>query len=169
MPCPVKLWRMRIAPLFLLAMLLSVAITSGQDSNTNTPTKPGKSAPVPPPPDVTTPVANFTGHYELDGAHPGRVFSLDVNQTGNNADITFSAAMTDGSGQAPDGDGKGRWRDGILNFKLTDSFGNEVTCVLELGPKGYYLKMTLTKLTDPGPIHFYGNVLLKKTSDKTSG
>ncbi|MCE0522705.1 MAG: hypothetical protein LV480_07320 [Methylacidiphilales bacterium] len=110
--------------------------------------------------------ANFNGHYELADIKPDRTFSLDVKQTGSKAEVKFSAAMADGSGAAPDGTGKGRVEDGVLSFILKDSFNNECACTLVSGADGYLLSMTVTKVVDPGPFHFYGNVLLKKTSSK---
>jgi hypothetical protein len=110
---------------------------------------------------------NYNGHYELADVKAARTFSLDVRQTGSRADVSFSAAMADGSGAAPDGEGKGRVEDGVLSFAFKDSFDNEGTCTLASGKNGYHLSMTVTKVVDPAPFHFYGNVLLKKTSSKT--
>jgi len=111
-------------------------------------------------------MTNYNGHYELADAKAGRTFSLEVKQTGSRADVSFSAAMADGSGAAPDGAGKGRVENGVLSFAFKDSFNNEGVCTLESRNDGYHLSMTVTKVVDPGPFHFYGNVLLKKTSDK---
>jgi len=109
---------------------------------------------------------NYNGHYELIDAKKSRTFSLEVKQTGTRADVSFSAAMADGSGAAPDGTGKGHVEDGVLTFTFTDSFSNEGTCTLESKPGGFHLSMTMTRVVDPGPLHFYGNLALKKTSDK---
>jgi len=111
-------------------------------------------------------VTNYSGHYELADAKAGRTFSLEVRQTGSRADVSFSAAMADGSGAAPDGAGKGRVEDGVLSFAFKDSFNNEGTCTLESRKDGYHLSMTVTKVVEPGPFHFYGNVLLKRISNK---
>jgi hypothetical protein len=108
--------------------------------------------------------ANYAGHYELIDAKAGRAFTLDVKQTDpSRADVSFSAAMGDGSGSAPDGWGKGRIEDGVLSFKFTDSFNNEGTCTLASAKHGYALNMVVIKVVDPRPFHFYGTVLLKKT------
>ena len=109
---------------------------------------------------------NYNGHYEWADAKAGRTFSLEVKQTGSRADVSFSAAMADGSGAAPDGAGKGRVEDGVLSFAFKDSFNNEGACTLESRKDGYHLSMTVIKVADPSPFHFYGNVLLKKTSSK---
>jgi hypothetical protein len=109
---------------------------------------------------------NYNGHYELIDAKNSRSFSLDVKQTGSRAQVSFSAAMADGSGAAPDGTGKGHVEDGVLSFKFKDSFKNEGTCTLEGKTNVYHLNIIVTKVADPGPFHFYGNLPLKKTSDK---
>ncbi len=109
---------------------------------------------------------NYSGHYELTDAKAKREFLLDVKQNGDRAEIAFSAAMSDGTGAAPDGMGKGHVEDGVLSFKFKDSFNNEGTCTLQSGKAGYQLSITVLKVVDPGPFHFYGNMALKKTSDK---
>ena len=57
---------------------------------------------------ASPPAPTYTGHYELANLHADQSFSLDVKQTGSKADLSFTAAMADGSGAAPDGDGKGQ-------------------------------------------------------------
>jgi len=112
---------------------------------------------------------NFSGHYELADAKADRVFTLDVKQDHSHFDVSFSASMNDGSGAAPDASGEGHVDDGILTFKFTDSFNNEGTCTLTPthdGRDGYHLSMAVDKVVDVGPIHFYGDVPLRKTSDK---
>ena len=114
---------------------------------------------------IYTPPAdtNYSGHYKLVDAKAARTFSLDVRQTDSRADVSFSAAMADGSGAAPEGTGKGRVEDGILSFAFKDNFKNEGTCTLELMKDGYHLSMTVIKVADPAPFHFYGNVVLQKS------
>ena len=112
---------------------------------------------------VTAP--NFAGHYELANSKAGRAFSLEVKMTDpRHAEISFSAAMDDGSGPAPDGDGKGRIEEGVLSCKFTDSFSNEGTCTLTPAKHGYEFNMVVVKVVDPRPFHFYGSVLLKKST-----
>jgi hypothetical protein len=55
----------------------------------------------------------------------------------------------------------------VLSFAFKDSFNNEGTCTLASGKDGYHLDMVVSKVVDPSPFHFYGNVLLKKTSIQT--
>lgn len=109
---------------------------------------------------------NFNGHYELDAVKPDRSFSLDVKQKDDHATISFSAAMNDGSGSAPDATGQGDVDDGVLSFKFKDSFNNEGTGTLTFKSHAYQLSLTVTKVVDPGPFHFYGSMPLKMTSKK---
>jgi hypothetical protein len=122
-----------------------------------------------PPPHLPAagPTPDFTGHYELADAKADRSFSLDVQQTGSQAEISFSAAMADGSGAAPDGDGKGQINPaGGLTFTFKDSFENEGSGTLEITKTGFLLKLNATKVAEPRPLRFYGDVLLTRTSKK---
>jgi hypothetical protein len=108
---------------------------------------------------------NFSGNYELAGKRSDREFSLEVKQKGSRAEVTFSASMADGTGAAPDGVGKGEIEDGVLSFKFKDSFNNEGTCTLQPAKVGFQLNINVTKVVDASPFHFYGELLMKKTSD----
>jgi hypothetical protein len=111
----------------------------------------------------------FTGHYELADASKESSFSLDITQTGSKADLSFSAAMADGSGAAPDGDGKGEVAaNGILKFKFTDSFGNEGAGTLDVANGVYHLELDVTKVAESRALRFYGDVVLRKTANKPS-
>lgn len=110
---------------------------------------------------------SFTGHYEPAVARADSVFALDISQTGSQADVSFSASMSDGSGAAPDADGKGTVdAAGVLKFTFKDSFDNEGTGTLVRRPDGYHLHLDVGKIVDPRPTRFYGDILLKKLSDK---
>jgi hypothetical protein len=113
-------------------------------------------------------VINYNGHYELAAAKSDRSFSLDVKQKARDDDatISFSAAMADGTGAAPDATGKGEVEDGILTFKFKDSYNNEGTGIFNFKNKAYHLTLTVTKVVDPAPFHFYGSMLLKQTKEK---
>ena len=71
---------------------------------------------------------------------------------------------------APDGDAKGKMDSSghLLTFTFKDSFDNKGSGTLEFKKDGYHLKLTATKVVEPRPLRFYGEVLLKKTSDKPS-
>ena len=113
------------------------------------------------------PPPSYNGSYELSGNRTDRQFSLEVRQSGARAKIDFSAAMTDGSGAAPDAEGQGEIEDGVLSFKFKDSFDNEGTCTLQPSHGGYRLAMVVTKVVESSPLHFYGTLLLKKVSERT--
>jgi hypothetical protein len=119
---------------------------------------PASAAPAPKP--------DFSGSYQLAGHRTDRVFSLAVHVDGQRAKVSFSAAMADGSGAAPDAEGTGKLRDGALSFKFKDSFDNEGTGKLQFLPASelYQLEMVVTKVVEPSPLHFYGTLQLKKTS-----
>ncbi|HEY0256775.1 MAG TPA: hypothetical protein VGC39_04965 [Candidatus Methylacidiphilales bacterium] len=111
---------------------------------------------------------HFSGHYELMDEKGDRSFSLDITQTGSKADLSFSAGMADGSGAAPDGDGQGKINSrGILSFTFKDSFDNEGSGTFESRKDGYHLHLNATKVVEPRPLRFYGDLLLKKTSGKS--
>jgi hypothetical protein len=121
---------------------------------------PASAAPAPKP--------DFNGSYELVGNRTDRAFRLEVRVDGKRAKVSFSAFMADGSGAAPDAEGTGKLEDGALSFKFKDSFDNEGTCKLQLLPASevYQLEMVVTKVVEPSPLHFYGTLQLKKTSDR---
>lgn len=109
----------------------------------------------------------FDGNYELAGHRTDRTFSLAITHEGHDTrhvKVSFSAAMADGSGAAPDADGSGKIRDGVLSFKFKDSFANEGTATLSPKPHTdiYQLDMVVTKVAEASPLHFYGTLLLRK-------
>jgi hypothetical protein len=115
---------------------------------------------------VAAPV-DYTGHYELADAKADSVFAIDITQTGTTAEVSFSAAMVDGSGAAPDGEGHGAINAaGVLTFTFKDSFDDAGTGTLAAGPHGYILKLDPTTVAEPRTLRFYGTVLLNKTADK---
>ena len=117
---------------------------------------------------VPSPAGNFTGHYELADPKADQSFSMDLEQKGTKAEFSFSAAMADGSGAAPDGDGKGEINPaGVLVFTFSDSFGNEGKGTLQAAKDGYALKMDPTKVLEPRCLRYYGDLLLRKTAKKS--
>jgi hypothetical protein len=114
--------------------------------------------------------ADYTGHYELADTKADYSFSLDATQTGSGVHLTFSAAMADGSGAAPDGDGQGKVdANGALKFTFKDSFDNAGSGTLVLAKDGYRLKLDPTTVVDPRALRLYGDAVLKKTADKPAG
>ena len=105
---------------------------------------------------------DFSGHYELAKSSKA-AFALEVEQKGKTATISFSAAHQDGSGAAPDGDGKGRLNPrGELEFKFSDSFENTGSATLRRDGKSFRLSMEMTKVVEPRAVVFYGDLLLKR-------
>ncbi len=115
---------------------------------------------------ASPPPGAFAGNYELAGNRSDRTFSLEIKPDSHSHryKISFSAAMADGSGAAPDADGTGKLEDGVLSFKFKDSFANEGTATLQPKPHSdvYQLDMVVTKMAEASPLHFYGTLLLKK-------
>jgi hypothetical protein len=110
---------------------------------------------------------NYTGHYEVVDKHPERIFTLYLNQSGSRVHVTFSAADLNDAGARPTGEGDGRVNDrGILKFKFKDNFANEGVATLEPAKNYYRFEMRITKLINPGPLHFYGVLIMKKASDE---
>jgi hypothetical protein len=110
--------------------------------------------------------AGLTGHYEF-AKKSNSPLSFDVLQKGKTAATSFSAAHSDGSGAAPDGDGEGTVNaKGELEFKWTDTFDNAGTGVLRHEGKLYHLTLKPTKVADPRAVVFYGEITLKRTSTK---
>jgi hypothetical protein len=110
---------------------------------------------------------NYTGHYELADAKAGYSFSLDITQTGSGFQLTFLAAMADGSGAAPDGGGQGKVdTDGTLKFTFKDSFDNAGSGTLIFAKDGYHLSLDPTTVADSRALPLYADALLKKTADK---
>ncbi|HEX4141742.1 MAG TPA: hypothetical protein VHY09_15445 [Candidatus Methylacidiphilales bacterium] len=140
-----------LAPLFAVIVVFLAGFFSAAPASAETTAKP-----------------YFNGNYALAGKRTDRVFSLEVQVNGRRAKISFSAAMVDASGAAPDGEGEGKIEDGVLSFKFKDTFDNEGTCKLRLLPGSaiYQLEMVVTKVVEPSPLHFYGTLQLKKTSDQ---
>lgn len=109
---------------------------------------------------------NYNGHYELVDNHVNRVFTLDLSQSGSSVHGTFCAADPGDPAAKPTGEGKGRVNGhGVLEFTFKDSFANEGTATLEPAGNGYRFEMRITKFVDPAPLHYYGALTLKKTSD----
>ncbi len=106
---------------------------------------------------------DYSGHYDLADAKSDRVFSLDIQQNGQQVTVSFFITPINDAGPIPSAKGKGNVEDGYLAFDFKDNFNNEGTCTLESGPDGCHIEMTLTNLADARVAHFYGNYRLKKT------
>ncbi len=111
--------------------------------------------------------ANYTGHYELADNHPGRTFTMDLSQTGSRVHVIFCASAVGDPEAKPVGEGKGRVNhDGVLEFTFKDNFANEGSATFSPPQNGnYQVEIRVTKFIDPSPLHFYGVLTVKKTSD----
>ena len=109
---------------------------------------------------------NYAGHYELADKHPGRIFTMDLSQSGSRVHVMFYASTQGDLEAQPTGEGRGRVNDrGILEFTFKDNFANEGTATLAPAGKGYRVELRVTKFVDPSPLHFYGVLTVKKTSN----
>ena len=52
----------------------------------------------------------------------------------------------------------------MLSCKFKDSFNNEGTCTLQPQGGRYHLNIVVTKIAQPQPLHFYGDVVLRRVS-----
>ena len=109
---------------------------------------------------------DFTGRYERAGDAKS-VFILHVRQTGDSAEIEFSASKADGTGAAPDGTGSGSLNEkNELAFTFEDSLGNKGTAVLVKIKGSFQLTMKPETVTDPRAVKFYGVIALQRTVDR---
>ena len=128
------------------------------------PKKPAKPAEEKPAAEKVAP--DFTGHYE-QSADAKTVFILIIRHNGATAEMEFSAGRADGTGAAPDGNGKGTLNDkGELEFTFDDSFGNKGTAVLKKAGAAFQFVMKTETVADARAAKFYGTLTLKRTADR---
>ncbi len=109
---------------------------------------------------------DFTGHYELSG-DAKTVFILIIRHSGATAEMEFSAGRADGTGAAPDGNGKGILNDkSELEFTFDDSFGNKGTAVFKKTGATFQLAMKAATIADPRAAKLYGTLTLKRTAER---
>ena len=117
-------------------------------------------------PAVAKPAPDFTGHYERGGDGKS-VFILILRQTGDSAEMEFSAGRADGTGAAPDGSGKGSLNEkNELVFTFDDSFGNKGSAVFRKTGGSYQLAIKAETVADPRAAKLYGTMTLKRTADR---
>ena len=143
----------------LLALTAALALPAAA-----APKKPAKPAVEKPAAEKTVP--DFTGHYE-QSADAKTVFILIIRHTGATAEMEFSAGRADGTGAAPDGNGKGTLNEkNEIEFTFDDSFGNKGTAVFRKAGAAYQLIMKADTVADPRAAKFYGTLALKRTADR---
>lgn len=117
-------------------------------------------------PAVEKAAPDFTGRYETAGEKK-TVFILHVRQTGNDAEVEFSASNADGSGAAPDGNGSGALNEkGELAFTFEDSTGNKGTGLLKKTGATFQLTIKAEPVVDARAAKLYGVVVLKRGVDR---
>ena len=147
----------RLLTLLALTAALALPVTAA-------PKKPAKPDTTKPAEDKTAP--DFTGHYE-QSADAKTVFILIIRHNGATAEIEFSAGRADGTGAAPDGNGKGTLNDkNELEFTFDDSFGNKGTAVFKKAGAAFQLIIKPETVTDPRAAKLYGTMTLKRTADR---
>lgn len=96
------------------------------------------------------------------------VFQMSIEQNGNDLIVFFSAAHNDGSGAAPEADGKGQIiSKGPAEFKWTDSFKNSGTGKIVKAGNDIVVSIKPTHVADSRCMEFYGdNIRLKPAGKK---
>lgn len=113
--------------------------------------------------------ASFAGEYADKSYLKGKgVFQMSLEQAGNNVSVFFSAAHSDGSGAAPEADGKGKiTNQGTIQFTWSDSFNNSGTGTIKKSGNDVIVSIKTTKVADSHCLQFYGdNIRLKPAGKK---
>jgi hypothetical protein len=106
---------------------------------------------------------NFAGEWADKNYHGNSVFQLSVEQNGTDVSIVFSANHTDGSGAAPEADGKGKLTGkGRVEFIWSDSFSNAGKGTIRKAGADVIVSIKTTRVADSRCLMFYGdNIRLK--------
>src|SRR5262249_15656140 len=95
------------------------------------------------------------------------VFQLSLEQSGNDVSVFFSATHTDGSGAAPEADGKGKVSGDKVQFSWSDSFNNSGTGTIKKSGNDVIISIKTNKVADSRCLQFYGdNIRLKPAGKK---
>ncbi len=83
---------------------------------------------------------------------------MNLEQTGNNVSVFFSAVYSDGHGAAPEADGSGTIDSkGTVEFKWEDSFKNSGTGTIKRSGEDVVVSINPTTVTEPRCLQFYQN------------
>ena len=118
---------------------------------------------------LTTAAANaqdFAGEYADKNYHGGSVFQLSLEQSGSDVSVFFSAVHSDGSGAAPEADGKGKVTGGAVQFTWSDNFNNSGSGTIKKSGKDVIVSIKATKVADPRCLQFYGDNIRLKPAEK---
>ena len=113
--------------------------------------------------------ANFAGEFADKNFLNGKgVFQMSLEQAGQDVSIFFSAAHNDGSGAAPEADGRGKVAsNGTVEFKWQDSLKNSGTGTLKKEGNDMLVSLKPTHVADSRCLEFYGaNIRLKPAGKK---
>ncbi len=112
---------------------------------------------------------NFAGEYADKKFLNGQaVFQMSLERSGNTVSVWFSAGKNDGSGAAPEGQGKGKVSGkGVLEFKFEDSFNNAGTGTITRSGDDVTVSLKTTRVAEPRCLEFYQqNMHLKHVGKK---
>lgn len=110
---------------------------------------------------------NFAGEYADKNYHGKSVFQLSLEQSGSDVSVFFSAVHSDGSGAAPEADGKGKVTGDAVQFTWTDSLNNSGTGTIKKSGKDVIISIKAKKVADSRCLEFYGdNIRLKPAGKK---
>src|SRR5581483_4677663 len=100
---------------------------------------------------------NFSGEWADKHYQGNAVFQLSLEQSGSDISVVFSANRTDGSGAAPEADGKGKIAGGAVQFTWSDSFGNAGTGTIKKSGRDVIISIKAMKVADSRCLMFYGD------------
>ena len=110
---------------------------------------------------------NFAGEYADKAYLKGTsVFQLSLEQNGNDVAVFFSAAHNDGSGAAPEADGKGKANGDKVQFTWSDSFKNSGTGTIKKSGNDVIVSIKTAKIADSRCLEFYGDSIRLKPAGK---
>jgi hypothetical protein len=119
---------------------------------------------------IASAAENFAGEYaDKNYLHGKGVLQLSVEQGGNgDVGLFFSAGNNDGSGSAPEGQGRGKVTSkGTVEFKWSDSFKNSGTGTITKSGADVIISLKPTHVADSRCLSFYGtNIRLKPAGKK---
>jgi FlaG/FlaF family flagellin (archaellin) len=113
--------------------------------------------------------ASFAGEWADKNYLKGKgVFQLSLEQKDSDVSVFFSAAHNDGSGAAPEANGKGKATGkGMVEFTWEDSFKNSGTGTIKRAGNEVVVSLKPTHVIDSRCLEFYGdNIRLKPAGKK---
>lgn len=115
---------------------------------------------------TASPPANFAGEWAERNFHGNSVFQLSLEQKGNDISVFFSANHKDGSGAAPEADGKGKVSGDRVQFAWSDSFNNSGTGTIRRAGADIIISIKTGRVADSRCLAFYGDNIRLKPAGK---